>query len=29
VKLEDTDPNNGLGGYDPNSGSNFQIELTA
>jgi Flp pilus assembly protein TadG len=29
VRLEDTDPNNGLGGYDPNSGTNFQIELTA
>jgi hypothetical protein len=29
VKLEDTDPNNALGGYDPNAGSNFQIELTA
>jgi hypothetical protein len=29
VKLEDIDPNNELGGYDPNSGTNFQIELTA
>ena len=29
VKLEDTDPGNQLGGYDPNAGTNFQIELTA
>jgi Flp pilus assembly protein TadG len=29
VRLEDTDPGNQLGGYDPNAGTNFQIELTA
>jgi Flp pilus assembly protein TadG len=29
VRLEDTDPGNSLGGYDPNSGTNYQIELTA
>jgi Flp pilus assembly protein TadG len=29
VKLEDTDPGNQLGSYDPNAGTNFQIELTA
>ena len=29
VKLEDADPGNQLGGYDPNAGSVFQIELTA
>jgi hypothetical protein len=29
VRLEDTDPGNSLGGYDPNSGSDYQIELTA
>jgi Flp pilus assembly protein TadG len=29
VNIQDTDPNNNLGSFDPNSGSDYQIELTA
>ena len=28
VNIQDTDPMNNLGGYDPNTGSDYQIELT-
>jgi Flp pilus assembly protein TadG len=29
VRLQDTDPSNELGGYDPNAGTDYQVELTA
>jgi Flp pilus assembly protein TadG len=29
VRLQDTDPANELGGYDPNAGTDYQVELTA
>jgi Flp pilus assembly protein TadG len=29
VNIQDTDPNNGLGGYNPGSNTDYQIELTA
>jgi hypothetical protein len=28
VNIQDTDPMNNLGGYDPNTGSDYQVELT-
>jgi hypothetical protein len=29
VNLQDTDPNNGDGAFDPNNGSDYQVELTS
>jgi len=29
VNIQDTDPANELGGYDPNAGTDYQVELTA